>query len=143
MKEAEIVIYAFVSSRSDYCNALFPTLPSSTTRSFQFVQNAAAIISSKLHITLILAFLQCLPMQTRADFKVLLLTVKALHGLGPKYLSELIILYTLACRLRSLDAGLLVIPSFNKKSVGFRAFAYSAPFLWNGLSLHVIEAHSV
>ncbi|KAF7653298.1 hypothetical protein LDENG_00085030, partial [Lucifuga dentata] len=41
--------------------------------------------------------------------------------------------------IRTLHAGLLVIPSVNKKSVGFRAFSYCASYLWNG---HVKEASS-
>ncbi len=67
----------------------------------------------------------------------------ALQGLAPSYPSELITPYTLAHPLRSLNAGLLVFPSINRKSAGFRAFAYPAPLLWNGLPLHVKEARSV
>ncbi|KAF7643301.1 hypothetical protein LDENG_00242040 [Lucifuga dentata] len=37
----------------------------------------------------------------------------------------------------------MVIPSVNKKSAGFRAFAYRVPDLWNGLPLHVKETCSV
>ena len=137
--DAETLIHAFVSSRLYYCNVLFSGLPSCSTRSLQLVQNSAARILTKNrkfdHITPILASLHWLPVQARADFKVLLLTYKALHGLAPPYLSELITPYTPARPLHSLDAGLLVIPSVNKKSVGFRAFAYRAPYLWNGLPL--------
>ncbi|KAF7640585.1 hypothetical protein LDENG_00032240, partial [Lucifuga dentata] len=70
------------------------------------------------HITPVLASLHWLPVQARADFKVLLLTYKALHGLAPPYLSELLTPYMSSSRpLHSLDAALLVIPSINKKSL--------------------------
>ncbi|KAF7644752.1 hypothetical protein LDENG_00060110 [Lucifuga dentata] len=147
LRDAETLIHAFVSSRLDYCNVLLSGLPNYAIRSLQLVQNAAARLLTKTrkydHITPVLASLHWLPVQARADFKVLLLTYKALHGLAPPYLSELLTPYTPARPLRSLDAALLVIPSINKKSLGFRAFAYRAPYLWNTLPLHVKEASSV
>ncbi|KAF7654004.1 hypothetical protein LDENG_00075870, partial [Lucifuga dentata] len=143
LRDAETLIHAFVSSRLDYCNVLLSGLPNYAIRSLQLVQNAAARLLTKTrkydHITPVLASLHWLPVQARADFKVLLLTYKALHGLAPPYLSELLTPYTPARPLRSLDAALLVIPSINKKSLGFRAFAYRAPYLWNTLPLHVLN----
>ncbi|KAF7640986.1 hypothetical protein LDENG_00001490, partial [Lucifuga dentata] len=59
------------------------------------------------------------------------------------HITPLLIPYTPARPLCSLHAALLVIPSINKKSLGFRAFAYRAPYLWNTLPLHVKEASSV
>ncbi|KAF7646093.1 hypothetical protein LDENG_00193770, partial [Lucifuga dentata] len=118
LRDAETVIHAFVSSRLDYCNVLLSGLPNYAIRSLQLVQNAAARILTKTrkydHITPVLASLRWLPVQARADFKVLLLTYKALHGLAPPYLSELLTPYTPARPLRSLDAALLVIPSIKK-----------------------------
>jgi hypothetical protein len=63
--------------------------------------------------------------KARADFKVLLLTYKALHGLAPTYLYDLILPYI-------QDAGLLIDPRISKETAGGRAF-YRAQFLWNGL----------
>ena len=46
------------------------------------------------HITPVLASLHWLPVnKARADFKVLLLTYKALHGLVPTHLSDLVLPY--------------------------------------------------
>uniref|UniRef100_A0A8C5CK28 Reverse transcriptase domain-containing protein n=1 Tax=Gadus morhua TaxID=8049 RepID=A0A8C5CK28_GADMO len=91
--DAETLIHAFVSSRLDYCNALFLGLPNSTTKSLQLVHNAAARLLTRTrkfdHITPILASLHWLPITFRSDFKVLLLTYKALHGLSPSYLKDL------------------------------------------------------
>ena len=62
------------------------------------------------HITPVLASLHWLPVKARADFKVLLLSYKALHGLAPTYHSDLILPYIPTRTLRSQDAGLLIVP---------------------------------
>lgn len=136
-----------MSSRLDYCNVLFSGLPASATRSLQLVQNAAARILTRTskysHITPVLASLHWLPVQARADFKILLLTYKALHGLAPSYLSELLTPYIPPRPLRTLNSHLVVIPSVNKKSIGCRAFSYRAPYLWNRLPLNIKESTSI
>ena len=94
------------------------------------------------HITSVLASLHWLPVKARADFKVLLLTYKALHGLAPTYLSDLVLPYIPTCTLRSQDAGLLIVPRISKQTAEGRVFSYRAPFLWNGLPTHVRDANS-
>ena len=42
------------------------------------------------HITPVLFFLHWLPIEARFDFKILCLTFKALHGLAPGYLADLL-----------------------------------------------------
>ena len=111
------------------------------------VQNAAARIltgSSKYeHISPVLASLHWLPVQVRADFKVLLLTYKIVNGLAPAYLSDMVNLYEPACSLRSQGAGLLTVPKVNKKSFGEQAFSFRAPMLWNSLPQDIRLACSV
>jgi hypothetical protein len=111
------------------------------------VPNTAARILTRNkqfdHVTPVLASLHWIPFKERADFKVLLLTYKALHGLAPTYLSDLVLRYIPTCTLRSQDAGLLIVPRISKQTAGGRAFSYSAPFLWNGLPTHVRDADSV
>ena len=118
--DAETLIHAFISSRLDYCNSFFWDLPNSTTRSLQLVQNAAARPLNRTrkfdHITPILAFLHWLPITSRSNLKVLLLTYKALHGLAPSYLKDLIIPYSPSQSLRSSGAGLLSLPKVKNKS---------------------------
>ncbi|MBN3313997.1 PEAM3 methyltransferase, partial [Atractosteus spatula] len=46
----------------------------------------------------------------RVDFKILMLTYKALHGLAPQYLSELLSPYSPPRNLRSSNSALLTVP---------------------------------
>ena len=109
--DAEQLIHAFVTSRLDYCNALLSGYLDKALNKFQLVLNTAARILTRTkkcdHITKVLASLHWLPVKARADFKVLLLTYKALHGLAPTYLSDLMLPYIPTHTLRSQDAGLL------------------------------------
>src|SRR4029434_7343058 len=74
------------------------------------------------HISPVLASLHWLPVKSRIDFKVLLLTYKALNDLAPNYLKKLVVPYCPPRPLRSQSAGLLVIPRISKTTVGGRAF---------------------
>jgi len=145
-KDAEILIHAFVSSRLDYCNVLFSGLPRKTLHTLQLVQNAAARIltgSRKFdHITPVLAALHWLPVEARADYKVLLLTYKAVNGAAPSYLCDLVKPYAPVRALRSQGTGLLCVPRVGKRTVGERAFAYRAPTLWNALPPEIRQAGS-
>ena len=81
-------------------------------------------------ITPVLASLHRLPVKARADFKVLLLTYKALHGLAPTYLSDLVLPYIPTRTLRrSQDAGLLIVPRISKQTAEGRAFSESSIFM--------------
>ena len=92
------------------------------------------------HITPVLHWL---PVKARADFKVLLLTHKALHWLAPTYLYDLVLLYIPTHTLRSQDAVHLTVPRISQLTAGGRAYSYRAKFLWNGLPIHVRDADSV
>ena len=88
------------------------------------------------HITPLLAELHWLPVRSRIHYKILLITFKVLHGLSPKYLSDLITTQQPSSHnLRRNDNGrLLERPSAKtKKTMGDRAFQVAAPFLWNKL----------
>ena len=145
--DAEKLIHAFVTSRLDYCNSLLAACPKSSLRSLQLVQNAAARLlagtSRRDHITPVLVSLHWLPVDSRIKFKILLLTYKALHGMAPSYIKDLIVPYHPMRTLRSQNAGLLVVPRISKSTVGGRAFSHQAPVLWNKLPAHVREADSV
>ena len=94
--------------------------------------NTAARILTRIknfdHITPVLASLHWLPVKASADIKVSLLTCKALHGLAPTYLSDLVLPYIPTRTLQSQDAGLLIVPTISKQTAGGRAFFYRAQF---------------
>ena len=91
-------------------------------------------MSSKYnHITPILKELHWLPIPARIHYKVILLTFKAIHGLAPTYLSELISQYLPTRSLRSASQNLLVVHRSRTKSFGDRSFECAVPTLWNSL----------
>ncbi|XP_056098168.1 uncharacterized protein LOC130076896 [Rhinichthys klamathensis goyatoka] len=137
VSDAEKLVHAFMTSRLDYCNALLAGCPASSINKLQLVQNAAARVLTRSrkydHITPILSSLHWLPIKFRINYKVLLLTYKALNGLAPMYLTDLLSPYNPPRSLRSLNSRLLVIPRISKSTKGGRAFSHLAPKLWNSL----------
>ena len=145
--DLERVIHAFISSRLDYCNSLYVGLDQLSLRRLQLVQNAAARVltgtKKREHITPVLASLHWLPVRYRIDFKILLFVFKALNGLAPQYLAELLHVRTPTRALRSSSELLLVVPRSRLKTKGDRAFAVAAPKLWNCLPLHIRSAQTL
>ena len=144
---AETLIHAFVSSRLDYCNGLLFGLPKKDLDRLQYVQNSAARVLTRTkpwqHITPTLKHLHWLPVKYRIDYKLLLLTYKALHALAPQYLSDLLEDYTPARTLRSSDLGLLAVRRGKRHYLGDRAFSVAAPTLWNSLPLGIRQAQTL
>ena len=139
------VMQSLVMSRLDYCNALLIGIQQDLIAKLQRLQNSAARIVSRTrkyeHITPVLIKLHWLPIKFRIQFKVLLLVYKALNGLAPKYIKELLVPYKLRRHLRSEAKGLLDEPRTRLK-FGDRAFSISAPRLWNALPQHLKDSTS-
>ena len=95
------------------------------------------------HITPVFYNLHWLPVEQRIMYKLALLTYKALNGLAPKYISDLISIYVPRRNLRSANSKQLIQPIYNLRTYGFRAFSHAAPFLWNSLPQEVRFAPSV
>ncbi len=133
MSNAEILIHAFMTSRLDYCNALLGGCSARLINKLQMVQNAAARVLTRTrkydHISPVLSTLHWLPTKHRIDFKILLITYKALNGLAPQYLSELLSHYSPSRPLRSQNSGHLIIPRISKSTAGGRSFSYLEPKL--------------
>ena len=90
----KLLLLVVVTSRLDYCNAVLYGLPDYLIQRLQYVMNAVAkviICKRKFdHVTRLLIELHWLPVRQRIVFKILLYTFKALHGVTPMYLTELI-----------------------------------------------------
>ncbi len=71
------------------------------------------------------------------------MTYKALNGLAPQYLSELLSHYSPPRPLRSQNSGRLIIPRISKSTAGGRSFSFLAPKLWNNLPNTVREADTL
>ncbi|XP_058024855.1 uncharacterized protein LOC131191095 [Ahaetulla prasina] len=138
------VTHALVTSRLDCCNALYMGLPLKSTRKLQLVQNAAARriegAPRSSHVTPLLRRLHWLPVVFRMCFKVLVITFKALHGIGPGYLWDRLLPSVTSHHpvrpVRSHREGLLRVPSANQCRLATprgRAFSVGAPALWNEL----------
>uniref|UniRef100_A0A8C6LTZ9 Reverse transcriptase domain-containing protein n=1 Tax=Nothobranchius furzeri TaxID=105023 RepID=A0A8C6LTZ9_NOTFU len=143
----ESVIHAFITSRLDFSNSVLIGANVSVLNRLQKVQKAAARFLSntnrRCHITPIPVDLHWIPVHFRIQYKVLTFAYKALNGLAPLYLSELLTPYIPSRSLRSADHLLLKVPKMKYKARGERAFAFAAPRLWNALPLVVRQASSL
>ena len=65
--------------------------------------------------------------------ELLLITFKAIQGLAPKYLCDLLTFKSSLYNLRSSDSILLSMPAARSKTLVDRALMVAAPRLWNSL----------
>lgn len=105
-------------------------------RQLQLIPNAITQVLTNTkkvnHNTPVLRSLHWLPVSHRIDFKILLMVYKAFIGLGPKYISDLLLNYELSRPLSSSGTGLLSVPRV-RGSQGEAAFSFYAPTTWNKL----------
>ena len=109
-----IILHSLVSSMLDYCNSIFFGLPKTLPNRLQSCLKGAARLAThtKKHdyITPVLQQLHWLPIEHRISFKILSLVYKALHGIAPPYIHDLLHPYTPTRLLQSSEQDLLTVP---------------------------------
>ena len=135
----EIIVHAFVTTRLDYLNSLLYGMPDYIIKRLQRLLNAAARIIRNLgkydHITDAMKKLHWLPIESRIQYKVLVLVHACVHNISPPYLSSLLTSYVPSREMRSSGKLILHQPIPNKVTYGKRPFAYGGPRLWNNLDI--------
>ena len=77
------------------------------------------------------------------DFVVLVITFKALHGLGPGYLQDRLLPYNPPRTLRSSGKNLLQSAKTRLAGITQRNFSSAAPRLWNSLLEEILHLDSL
>jgi len=141
------LINSFVISRIDYLNSLIYGVPAKHLRPLQLLLNSAARLlencKRKDHISPILHRLKWLPIESRIQYKILIITYKTLQSKSPLYLKDLLVVHKPQRILRSDSNTSLVPPSTNLKTIGDRAFAAAAPKLWNTLPPNIRNSPTI
>ena len=143
IEAAHTLVHSIVIGSLDYCNSLLCKVPAIHISKLQRIQNSAARLVCSTprfnHITPVLFSLHWLPVTYRIEFKILVLTFKAIYQLAPSYICNLVRLKD-KCKyqLRSSKELLLQLPiRKTKKTLGDRSFQTAAPVLWNSLPASV------
>jgi len=83
------------------------------------------------------------PVVIRPRFKLLCIVFRALCGVGPFYLQELICPYRPTRSLRSESKNLLYVPACGTATYGNRLFTVETAILWNDLPQEVRDAENL
>lgn len=135
----KLLVQAVIMARIDYCNGLLYNVPAVHLFKLQRLQNTTARLITFTpkfdHILQVLFKLHWLPVEYRTQYKIGLLTFKAIYFKTPQYLSNLLFLKENSrYSLRSASNGLTEDLSCRfKVTLGDRSFKASAPTTWNGL----------
>jgi len=142
IQQLQQLVSALIFSNLDYCNAIYYGASSKAIKQLQSIQNraCATILGLKRREPKSehLKKLHWLKVLERIEFKILLVTYKALNGIAPDYISDLVKYYNLSgSRSPSLQTHV------SKTSYGDRAFISCAAKLWNRLPEAIRTSPSV
>ena len=141
------VARALITSRLDYCNAMFTVLSSKDLARLQRLQNSAArvifAVSRRVDASPLLEALHWLPVSSRITFKILLYVFKILNSQAPGYLTELLSYYNpTRCLRSSSDTTRLVLHS-SATAIGDKRFQIVAAKSWNLLPTEIRTVTSI
>ena len=146
-----VLVHSLVTSKIDYCNPLYVSLPNYLLRKLKSVINKSARFIYSLHLrvptTSYLIELHWLPVKAKIQFEICLLAFKALKFGEPKYLADLLSLQNV-----HVDTGLRTsddpfrqeVPrATHERRFSERAFLYIAPHFLNRLPASLKELDSI
>ena len=147
-ESTKLVVHTLLTSRLDYCNSLLSGINRGLLKRLQNVQHTGAwLITRKRkydHISYDLIELHWLPVEQRIDFKILVLTYKAIHHQSPDYISSILQLWTDSRHPCSTSfAPQLVEPRTHPITFADRAYSLYAPCKWKQLPPQIRNANSV
>ena len=143
---AHLLVRALIHTRVEYYNGLLATGPKYLHEKLQCILRATARLVLQLqHCASVLDImrrqLHWLEMPDRIRFKLYTLVFRNLHGLAPRYLSDLCTPATVPTHLRSsvtLERSLLV-PRTKTRTMGPRGFYFASSASWNALPVHLVD----
>ena len=144
-KNLVTLVHSLIVSKVDYYNSLFIRLPNVILKKVQSVLNRAARLifnlPPRVPTTSSLIELHWLPLKARIEFKICLITFKALKFNQPSYIRELLSFssHESTLGLRSADNPYRL---HEPRAIGERGFAnhslsYIAPRLYNKLPITI------
>jgi len=140
---ALIMASTMVGARLDYCNAILHGMSKSNIQKLQRTQNSIARIVTGMgrseHIASVLAQLHWLKIAERIEYKVALLSFKALTTGKPNYLSDQLQLCSPVRQLRSSDKKNRLYLNSYRTTFDSRAFRNATPVVWNNLPHHLTD----
>ena len=130
-------VFAFVSSRIDYCSSLLFGSTHDVTSHLQRIQNYAARVIMRLpkssSITIHLESLHWLPVKVRSTYKIACLCNHCHSSTAPSYVTDMLHRKPLHTRYSSYTIPLLNRPAHSKATLGDRSFSFASSSVWNSI----------
>ena len=156
-KNLVTLVHSLIISKVDYCNSFFSGLSNVILKKVQSVLNRAAKLifnlPPRVPTTSSLIELHWLPLKARIEFKICLITFKALKFNQPSYIRELLSFssHGSTLDLRSADDPYRLHEprAIGERGFANRSFSYIAPHIYNRLpitiklidSLNTLKSH--
>ena len=142
----QIIACSVILSRIDYCNSLLYGAPVAVVEMLHKAQNNVASHMSSLQMcqcqTTTLNSVRWLPVHQRIQYRIVVITHKALSTSIPAYIDELLQRQVTTRFLRSTDAPPLSVPWIHTETAK-RAYCLAAPNVWNLLLNDICNASSL